>query len=761
MKRLPNHTHWMPTMQYLLVVVGFIAAVGTYAANTVVVPDPILTQPAAMQHTTTAGLNLPKSRVAGGHILVKISQDAEESEFINRAHGLGLRKLKQLHDTNWYIMRIDTPGLSSREAATAARGLPGVLHATADPIVTINDQIPPNDPYYIDDPDPGVECDIIEDPNCQAEDLVDQWGLFKVMAETAWATSTGSSDVVIAIVDSGIDFDHDDLWENIWTNSGEIAGNGIDDDNNGYVDDIHGWDFSGANVGSPSDDPTSEDNNPDILSGGQWVYDFTALPLGYRFVGDPAVGDGVDNNLEYFAQYGFFTMDIGVFHGTTVAGVAGAMTDNINPVSGQYEGFAGTCWHCALMPLRIINAEGEAFGSDAAEAIFYAADNGARIINASWGIPSGSATAEELALLEEAIQYAVGKGVIVVAAAGNSGVAGLHFPASMPETISVGSSNWLDERSDFSSYAAPGNQEVLDVVAPGEAIWNAGVLSAYDAWVMNDWLLFPEFDWEPWHPGDDAYLGADGTSFSAPLVSGYLGLILAKNPCATREQVRDILRNNAVDIGSLGYDDYTGFGRVQMIVPDVGCSTGGNQSPVAGFAYTSTDLSVAFMDQSSDPDGTIVSWAWNFGDGHSSTAQSPIHDYATGGRYNVTLSVIDNANGSDSVSQTVTVTLPSLPPDAPTNLTASVESSGKGRNKIVTGVQLSWSDNSNNEDFFVIERCAETGKGRNKSCDFSELDTVGADVTNFSFIPDSGTFHYRVKARNAQGDSAYTNVVKI
>jgi subtilisin family serine protease len=410
-------------MQYLLVVVGFIAAVGTYAANTVVVPDPILTQPAAMQHTTTAGLNLPKSRVAGGHILVKISQDAEESEFINRAHGLGLRKLKQLHDTNWYIMRIDTPGLSSREAATAARGLPGVLHATADPIVTINDQIPPNDPYYIDDPDPGVECDIIEDPNCQAEDLVDQWGLFKVMAETAWATSTGSSDVVIAIVDSGIDFDHDDLWENIWTNSGEIAGNGIDDDNNGYVDDIHGWDFSGANVGSPSDDPTSEDNNPDILSGGQWVYDFTALPLGYRFVGDPAVGDGVDNNLEYFAQYGFFTMDIGVFHGTTVAGVAGAMTDNINPVSGQYEGFAGTCWHCALMPLRIINAEGEAFGSDAAEAIFYAADNGARIINASWGIPSGSATAEELALLEEAIQYAVGKGVIVVAQQRGSGFA--------------------------------------------------------------------------------------------------------------------------------------------------------------------------------------------------------------------------------------------------------------------------------------------------------------------------------------------------
>jgi len=853
MMQSPDNRTRVLVMQYILALVAFLAVFGSHAATSVVVPGATAPRPVALQHTTAPVKNLQKSRIAGGHILVQIAPITEESAFLERARGLGLRKLKRLHGTNWYTMSIEAPGLSARKAATAARGLPGVLRAAADPIVTINDQIPPNDPYYVDDPDPGVDCDIIEDPNCQAEDLVDQWGLFKVMAETAWTTSTGSSDVVIAIVDSGVDFDHDDLWANIWTSPGEIADNGVDDDNNGFIDDAHGWDYSGANVGSPSDDPASEDNNPDIPPGGQWVYDFTALPFGYRFDGDPAVGDGIDNNLEYYYLYGFFTMDIGVSHGTTVAGVVGAMTDNINPDSSLYEGFAGTCWHCTLMPLRIINAEGEAFGSDAAEAIRYAADNGAHIINASWGIAPGSATTAELAVLEEAIQYAVSKGVIVVAAAGNSGVAGLHFPASMPETIAVGSSNSLDGLSNFSSFAGPGNQEVLDVVAPGEAIWNAGVLSAYDAWVMNDWILFPEFDWEPWHPGDDSYIGADGTSFAAPLVSGYLGLILSKNPCATPAQVREILRNNAVDIGTPGYDDYTGFGRVEMVVPDLGCSTGGNQSPVAAFTHMVTNLSVDYVDQSSDSDDTIVSWDWSFGDGNTSTAQSPSHNYASGGNYNVTLVVTDENGATDSTMQSVTVTAPApnvLPaaafsvstsdltasftdtstdsdgtivswswefgdssggstdqnpvpytyasdgtytvsltvtdnegatgstnqsvtvtvpvsqsPAAPTSLIATVEKTGKGKKKVITGITLNWMDNSDNETGFVVEGCKQvtTGKGKNRTvtCAYDGVGTVGVDVTSFPVNLSNEHDHFRVKAVNTAGSSAWSSEVKI
>ena len=599
-----------------------------------------------------------RPRLATNHILVELKSTAAEARFLNAARRMGLRKIRTIRGTNWLSMEINSPGNEPRKVADSVRGLAGVLRAAADPILSINDQIPPRDPYYLDDPDPGSDCDIIEDSSCQAEDLVDQWNLFKVMSESGWLESTGSPDVVIAVTDSGIDLDHDDLWGNIWNNQDEIAGNGIDDDGNGFVDDTNGWDFSGDNVGGPSDDPASEDNNPDITAGGQWIYDPLAIPLGYRYVGDTAVGDGIDNNLEYYPL--LFTIDIGVFHGTTVAGIIAAMTDNFNLLSSQYEGFAGACWHCKLMPLRIINAEGDAFGSDAAEAIYYAVDNGAHIINASWGIPPGAATQDELAVLQQAIEYAFNNGVLVVSAAGNGGDAGLYFPASMPETIAVGSSNWLDARSDFSTYANPANQDILDVVAPGEAIWNAGVLSAYDAWVMNDWLLFPEFDWEPRHPGDGVYVGGDGTSFAAPLVSGYLGVILSRNPCATPSQVRDILRNNAVDIGTPGYDVYTGYGRISMVVPDLGCTAPIGQPPTADFNYIIDNLDVVFTDQSIDADGNIVSWQWDFGDGGNSTEQNPAHSYIAGS-YTVTLTVTDNDGQLDSESKTISVsTEPSI-----------------------------------------------------------------------------------------------------
>jgi subtilisin family serine protease len=596
-----------------------------HGAEPLVAVNPGSSSPSLTGSAVSQGV---RPRVAPRHILVQLHPRASEQQFLHEARAQGLRRLGRIRGTQWLTMALPA-GASAAHAAQAARGLSGVLRATLDPIVAINDQIPPRDPLYKNDDDPSTKpCD----PTvmiCDAYDLVDQWGLFKVGAEAGWQVQRGSAGVVIAILDSGVALDHDDLRAKLWTNPGEIPGNGIDDDGNGIIDDVHGADFVGNNTGAPDDDPTSKDGNPDVPVGGGWEIDPEAFPFGIRFAGDPAVGDAVDNN-------GDGLIDIGVTHGTLVAGIAAAATDNVNPETSLHEGMAGACWNCRLMPVRMINAEGWAFGSAAAAAIAYAADMGAHVINVSWGIDVSNATPElleSLQILVDAIDYATSRGVIVVAAAGNSGTAGLHFPAIMANTIAVGSSNWVDRRSDFSSFARPleipdngidddGNgwvDDVLDVVAPGELIWSTAVVSAYDS------LLYELLGLSGIVPGTDTYTASDGTSFATPLVSGYVGLLLSQNPGATLKQIRQTLRTNAVDLldpnglgqNLVGYDPYSGFGRLRMVVPAQ--TPPPNEAPIANAGPDqvlsvkgkATSASVTLDGSGSrDPDGTLVSYQW-------------------------------------------------------------------------------------------------------------------------------------------------------
>ena len=603
-------------------------------------------------------------RTATRHILVQLHPHASEQRFLQGASAQGLRRLSRVHGTTWLRMKVPA-GVTAAQAAMAARMLPGVLRATLDSVVTINDQIPPRDPIYKNDDDPTTKpCDPLLEV-CDPWTLVDQWGLFQVEAEAGWAVTRGSQAVVIAILDSGIDLDHDDLGGKLWTNPGEIPGNGIDDDGNGLVDDVHGANFVGTNVGGLLDDPGSQDGNPDIPTGGTWVEDLTAT-FGIRFVGNPAAGDGDDNNLDGL-------IDIGVTHGTMVAGIAAAMTDN--PVSAgslEFEGMAGACWHCKLMPVRLINAEGWAFGSDAAAAILYATSMGAQVINISWGIDLAGAGPDDLEAIQviaDAIDVAASRGVIVVAAAGNSGTAGLHFPASMRNTIAVGSSDWLDRRSAFSSYAAaaeiPDNgldddgngfvDDVLDVVAPGELIWSTAVLSAYDA-LLYELLGLPGLE-----PGTDTYGAADGTSFSTPLVAGYVGLLLSQNPGATLHQVRQTIRSNARDILAPGYDAHSGFGRLRMVVPTL--TPQPNELPVAnagpdqavaikGKAVTATVALDASA--SRDPDGTIVSYQWRLGSVVIATGRTASVNLGIGS-HTITLQVTDDDQASSEDQVTIEV----------------------------------------------------------------------------------------------------------
>jgi subtilisin family serine protease/Tol biopolymer transport system component len=229
-------------------------------------------------------------------------------------------------------------------------------------------------------------------------------------APEGWDIAKGNDQVVIAILDTGIDYEHEDLNERIWTNSGEIPGNGIDDDKNGYVDDYRGYDFIGHDSYYPS-----YDNDP-------------------------------------FDDRG---------HGTFVSGLAGAESNN-----GQ--GVTGVDWQAKLLAVKVMDSKGSGSSYSLAKGIHYAVDNGARVINMSLGA-NGSVPQT----VKYALDYAELNGVISVAAAGNSNSA-VGWPANYDPVIAVGATDQNDDRTWWSSYGtkldvvAPGkNMTSTDITGTG------------------------------------------------------------------------------------------------------------------------------------------------------------------------------------------------------------------------------------------------------------------------------------------------------
>jgi len=258
-----------------------------------------------------------------------------------------------------------------------------------------------------------------------------QWGLENTENEgvdlhirEAWEIESGSSDIIVAVIDMGFDISHEDLQENIWHNPGEIAGNNIDDDGNGYVDDIVGWDF--VNQPSGLDDANADWRNED---------------------NDPST-----------------TLSS---HGNRVLGVIGATV-------GNSIGIAGVAGDCKMMLIRagFHTTEGTPVlsSSHIARGIIYAADNGARVINISSGSTRFSNT------YYAALRYAINKGVVVVCSAGNEGASTLVYPAAydLAGIISVGASTSQDTRSWFSNYG-----DWVDVSAPGSRIMTTLLGDAY------------------------------------------------------------------------------------------------------------------------------------------------------------------------------------------------------------------------------------------------------------------------------------------
>jgi hypothetical protein len=193
-----------------------------------------------------------------------------------------------------------------------------------------------------------------------------------------------------------------------------------------------------------------------------------------------------------------------------------------------------------------------------------------------------------------------------------------------------------------------------------------------------------------------------------------------------------------------------------------------NSPPIAAFTQTIDGLAVSFSDGSTDSDGSVTAWQWDFGDGNSSSARNPDHSYADGGIYTVYLTVSDEDGAGDTASTSFTLEAPPpepQPPLAPTNLSKSVVQTGKGRNKTVTGVILSWSHSGPEATHFVLQRCLEvvSGKGKNPSvsCDYQDyVANIAGDSRSIAVGTEAG-YRYQIRAANAQGSSGYSNSVKI
>lgn len=277
-------------------------------------------------------------------------------------------------------------------------------------------------------------------------ELSSQWQHEAIGAPDAWSEATGAG-VVIAIIDTGVELDHADLAANLWLNPAEADGlPGVDDDGNGYVDDRHGYDFTDV---------------PEIVGAGDYR-DRDADP----------------------------SDDVG--HGTWVAGAAASVGNN--GIGG-----AGVAWNSRIMPLRAGFQPGTGFSlgflaeDDAAAAIVYAVDNGADILNLSFGDIVRSL------ILEEAVRYAVDRGVVVVAAAGNAGDNVPFYPASLAGVLSVGASNREGQRTSFSTFGP-----AVQLLAPGAGIRTTEI-------------------------GGGTALKS-GTSLASPVACGALALLLQQHP---------------------------------------------------------------------------------------------------------------------------------------------------------------------------------------------------------------------------------------
>lgn len=336
-------------------------------------------------------------------------------------------------------------------------------------------------------------------------DLAKQWGMLDIGVQKAWSQARGAG-VVVAVIDTGVDYTHPDLVDNLWRNPGETgtdaqghdkSSNGIDDDANGFVDDVIGWDFA------------SNDNKP---------YDLAVQPI------DLLMGGGNPG------------------HGTHCAGNVAARGNN-------GVGISGVAPEAKIMAMRFLTEKGEGSNAEAIKAINYAVKMGANVLSNSWG-SEGEEPGEENQALKDAIENANAHNVIFIAAAGNghSGVGydndsdakpGIPASYSIANIVSVAAVDNKDALGSFSNWGL----RTVHLGAPGVAIYSTTVTGKYSDTVIDMYGF--KATW-------------DGTSMATPHVAGAAALYLSKHPNASVREVKEALISSAKPISALNGKSVSG-----------------------------------------------------------------------------------------------------------------------------------------------------------------------------------------------------------
>ncbi len=339
-----------------------------------------------------------------------------------------------------------------------------------------------------------------------------QWHLAQLSGDDirvidGWDIETGKG-IVLAFIDTGIDIHHPDLRRNLWVNPGEIPGNGFDDDRNGYVDDIHGYHL---------------------------VYDSPDLTRGI--------------NVELVYNNGVWRYALG-YHGTKTSGIAAAETNNMFGVAGVAGGWNGG-GGSRIMMLGGADSAGCTFTEKIRDAIYYAVDNGAKVINMSLGCGESEG-------IKAAIDTAASHGIVMVASSGYTNSADIAYPARDPDVISVGAVGSNRLKIPHSSHGR--KIDPLDVVAPsGETLQDTPV-----------YTTFPTG-----YRGSNGYAWSSQTSSAAPQAAGLACLLLSLDPLLTPERIREIICKTADKVGPStytdwpdapygGWDDSLGYGRINV-----------------------------------------------------------------------------------------------------------------------------------------------------------------------------------------------------